>query len=45
MNESATLDEVMQEEDLMESFFGSVTSAHKVLGSLDEDDWEDYLAY
>lgn len=45
MDESATLDEMKQEEALMESFFGSVSNGHKVLNNLDEDDWEDYLAY
>ena len=45
MDENATLDEIKQEETLMESFFGSVSNGRKVLDNLDEDDWEDYLAY
>ncbi len=45
MTSTVTLDEVKKEEELLTDFFGTVNKGCKALDNLDEDDWEDLLAY
>jgi hypothetical protein len=45
MTSTVTLDEVNKEEELLTDFFGTVNKGCKSLYNLDEDDWEDLLAY